>query len=52
MIIQKQSPSTKNKKRNKYKHTIDRCKVLADKDIRTMSNKVENLIRQYVESRV
>jgi len=34
------------------KHTIDRFKVVADKDMRKMSNIVENLIRRYVESRV
>jgi len=52
MIIQKQSQSTKNKKRNRYKHIIDRFKIVADKDMRKMSNIVENLIRRYVESRV
>ena len=41
----------KNRKR-KNKHTIDRFKVVADKDIRKMSNIIENLIRRYVESRV
>ena len=34
------------------KHTIDRFKIVADKDMRKMSNIVENLIRRYVESRV
>ena len=34
------------------KYTIDRFKVVADKDMRKMSNIVENLIRRYVESRV
>ena len=34
------------------KHTIDRFKVVADKDMRKMSNIVENLIRRYVENRV
>ena len=34
------------------KHAIDRFKVAADKDMRIMSNIVENLIRRYVESRV
>ena len=34
------------------KHTIDRFKVVADKDMRKMSNIVENLIRRYVESRI
>ena len=33
------------------KHTIDRFKLVADKDMRKMSNIVENLIRRYVESR-
>ena len=44
-----------NKKRVNYtinKQTIDRFKVVADKDMRKMSNIVENLIRRYVESRV
>ena len=35
-----------------YKNTIDKFKVVADKDMRKMSNIVENLIRRYVESRV
>ena len=52
MIIQKQLQSTKNKKRNRYKHIIDRFKIVADKDMRKMSNIVENLIRRYVESKV
>ena len=34
------------------KHTIDKFKVVADKDMRKMSNIVENLIRRYVESMV
>jgi len=34
------------------KPTIDRFKVVADKDMRKISNIVENLIRGYVESRV
>ena len=41
-----------HKKRVNYtinKHTIDRFKVVADKDMRKMSNIVENLIRRYVE---
>ena len=45
----------KYKKRVNYrinKHTIDRFKIVADKDMRKMSNIVENLIRRYVESRV
>mgnify|MGYP006088978781 CR=1 FL=1 len=44
-----------HKKRVNYtinKHTIDRFKIVADKDMRKMSNIVENLIRRYVESRV
>jgi hypothetical protein len=44
-----------HKKRVNYtinKHTIDRFKVVADKDMRKMSNIVENLIRRYVESRI
>jgi hypothetical protein len=43
------------KKRVNYtinKHTIDRFKIVADKDMRKMSNIVENLIRRYLESRV
>ena len=34
------------------KHTIDRFKIVTDKDMRKMSNIVENLIRRYVESRI
>ena len=34
------------------KNLYDRFKVVADKDMRKMSNIVENLIRRYVESRV
>ena len=44
-----------HKKRVNYtinKQAIDRFKVVADKDMRKMSNIVENLIRRYVESRV
>ena len=44
-----------NKKRVNYtinKLTIDRFKLVADKDMRKMSNIVENLIRRYVESRI
>ena len=44
-----------HKKRVNYtinNHTIDRFKVIADKDMRKMSNIVENLIRRYVESRI
>ena len=33
-------------------HTIGRFKVGADKDMRKMSNIIENLIRRYIESRV
>ena len=43
------------KKRVNYtinKHTIDRFKIVTDKDMRKMPNIVENLIRRYVESRV
>ena len=43
-----------HKKRVNYtinKHTIDRFKVVANKDMRKMSNIVENLITRYVESR-
>jgi len=39
-------------KKEKNKHTIDRFKIVTDKDIRKMSNIVENLIRRYVESKV
>ena len=41
-----------HKKRVNYtinKHTIDRFKIVADKDMRRMSNIVENLIRRYVK---
>jgi hypothetical protein len=41
-----------HKKRVNYtinKQTIDRFKIVADKDVRKMSNIVENLIRRYVE---
>ena len=44
-----------HKKRVNYtinKHTVDRFKIVADKDMRKMSNIVENLIRRYVKSRV
>jgi hypothetical protein len=34
------------------KYTIDRFKILADKDMKKMSNIVKNSIRRYVESRV
>ena len=43
------------KKRVNYtinKHTIDRFKVVADKDIRKISNIIKNLIRRYVKSGV
>ena len=33
-------------------NTIDRFKIVADKDMRKMSNIVENLIVRYVESKV
>ena len=44
-----------HKKRVNYtinKHTIDRFKIIADKNMRKMSNIVEHLIRRYVESGV
>ena len=31
---------------------IDRFKIISEKDIRKISNIVENLIRRYVESRI
>jgi hypothetical protein len=31
---------------------IDRFKIISDKDMRKISNIVENLIRRYVESRI
>lgn len=31
---------------------IDRFKVVTDKDMRKMSNIVENLIKRYIESKV
>ena len=34
------------------KHTIDRFKVVAHKDMRKMSNIVENLITRYVKNGV
>ena len=34
------------------KHTINRFKVVADKDMKKISNIVENFIRRYMESRV
>ena len=48
IITTQQFFNNKNKKRVNYtinKHTIDRFKVVADKDMRKMSNIVENLIR-------
>ena len=44
-----------HKKRVNYtinKHTIDRFKIVDDKDMRKMSSIVENLIRRYMKSRV
>ena len=44
-----------HKKRVNYiinRHVIDRFKIVADKDMRKMSNIVEDLIKHYVESRV
>ena len=44
-----------HKKRVNYTiniHTIDKFKIVADKDMKKMSNIVENLIRRYVESRI
>ena len=44
-----------HKKRVNYtinKHTIDRFKIVADKDMRKMFSIVKKLIRRYVESRV
>ena len=58
MLRPRKVQSDKIKQHNKRvnytinKHTIDRFKVVADKDMRKMSNIVENLIRRYVESRV
>ena len=52
--VQSDKIMKQNKKRVNYtinKHTIDRFKIVADKDMRKMSNIVENLIRRYVESR-
>ena len=45
----------KHKKRLNYiidKHSIDIFKVLADKDMKKMSNLVKNLIRRNVESSI
>ena len=45
--------STQTLSTQKYtRYMIDRFKVVADKDMRKMSNIVENLIKRYVESRV
>ena len=44
-----------HKKRVNYtinKHTIDRFKIVADKDMRKTSNIVEKSIRLYVESKL
>ena len=35
-----------------YKYLIDRFKIVAVKDMRKMSNIVENLIKRYVRNRV
>ena len=51
----KEEKIKQHKKKVNYtinKHTIDRFKVFAEKDMRNMSSIVENLIRRYVESRV
>jgi hypothetical protein len=53
LIKVKSDKIKQHKKRVNYtinKHTIDRFKVVADKDMRKMSNIFENLIRRYVES--
>ena len=45
----------KSKTRTTYtinSNLIERFRVVVDKDMRKMSNIVENLIRRYVESRV
>ena len=50
-----QSDKIKHKKRVNYtinKHTFNRFKLVADKDMRKMSNLVENLIRQYFQNKV
>ena len=47
----KEGKIKQHKKRVNYtinKHTIDRFKIVADKDMKKISNKVENLIRRYV----
>ena len=55
LFLNTQSDKIKqHKKRVNYtinKHIIDRFKIVADKDMRKMSNIVENLIRRYVESK-
>ena len=40
--------STNNKKRDRYKHRIDRFKIVANNDIRKMSNIVENLSKSAI----
>ena len=53
--VQSDKIMKQNKKRVNYtinKHTVDRFKVVANKDMRKMSNIVESLIRRYVESKV
>ena len=54
MWLVKSDKIKQHKKRanNTIKNTIDRFKIVADKDMRKMSNIVENLNRRYVESRV
>ena len=47
----KEGKIKQHKKRVNYtinKHTIDRFKIVADKDMKKISNLVENLIRRYV----
>jgi hypothetical protein len=39
-------------KKNINKNTIDKFKVVADKDMRKKSNILENLMRHYVKSKV
>ena len=51
----KEGKIKQHKKRVNYTvniHTIDRFKIVADKDMKKISNIVENLIRRYDESRV
>ncbi len=55
MWIAQSDKIKQHKKKVNYtinKHTIDRFKIIAHKDMRKMSNIVENLIRRYLESRV